>query len=158
MLFNYPIALNLLTINAEFLYNAGMSKIVKRILIAEDTPEWQKFHFSLLKNYDKVCLETRMTACAREAINLVQSSLDIPYDMILTDLQMESDFQPLMAGEWLVKELKSLPKYSSCPIVIVSAAYNISFIAHSLGVSYLSKRTLVTNPDAYYFMLDENLL
>lgn len=135
-----------------------MSTITKRILIAEDTPQWQRFHSSLLKTYDKVQIEFDMASNAREALELAQKSVDNPYDLIVSDLQMESDFHPLMAGEWFVKEVKNMSQYAKTPVIIVSAAYNIGFIAHALGAGYLSKRTLVSNPDAYYFMLDENLL
>ena len=44
------------------------------------------------------------------------------------------------------------------PIVIISASYNIGFIARSYGVDYLSKRSLINNPDSYFLMLDEKLL
>ena len=71
---------------------------------------------------------------------------------------METDFLPQFAGEWLVKEIKNISCYTNVPVVIVSATYNIGFIAHTLGVDYLSKRSLVNNPDSYFLMLDEKLL
>ena len=134
-----------------------MEKDVKRILIAEDSSEWQRFHSSLLKNYDKYELDFNICNNAKDALIFVQESLDNPYDLIITDLQMETDFSPEFAGEWLVKQIKTFKQYSDIPVVIVSATYNIAFIAHNLGVNYLSKRTLVNNPDSYYFMLDENI-
>ena len=134
-----------------------MNKTVKRILIAEDSSEWQRFHISLLKNYDKHKVEYVIAGSAKDALTLVQESLNHPYDMVITDLQMETDFSPLFAGEWLVKQIKTYSQYAKIPVVIVSATYNIAFIAQSLGTKYLSKRTLVNNPDTYYFMLDENL-
>ncbi len=134
-----------------------MDKIVKRILIAEDSSEWQRFHASLLKSYDKYKLDYLIVDNAKDALTMAQESLNTPYDMVITDLQMETDFSPEFAGEWLVKQIKTFNQYSKVPIVIVSATYNIAFVAHSLGVKYLSKRTLVNNPDSYYFMLDENL-
>ena len=134
-----------------------MEKDVKRILIAEDSSEWQRFHSFLLKNYDKYELDFNICNNAKDALILVQESLDNPYDLIITDLQMETDFSPEFAGEWLVKQIKTFKQYSDIPVVIVSATYNIAFIAHNLGVNYLSKRTLVNNPDSYYFMLDENI-
>ncbi len=132
-----------------------MDNQVKRILIAEDSAEWQRFHSSLLKNYDKCKLEFNVCSSATDALTLLQASLNNPYDLIITDLQMETDFVPDFAGEWLVKQVKMLNQYVNVPIVIVSATYNIAFVAHNLGVKYLSKRTLVNNPDSYYFMLDE---
>ena len=130
---------------------------VKRILIAEDTPEWQKFHTALLKNYDKAVLDFVITDCAKDAKKILINNKENPFDLILTDLQMEADFQPDFAGEWLVKEIKNIKEYSKTPIVIISATYNIGFIAYNLSVDYLSKRSLVNNPDSYYLMLDEKL-
>lgn len=146
------------TIKFVFLYNKLMSKIVKRILIAEDSFEWQRFHSSLLKDYGKNDLEFIIVDNAKDALNKLQSSVSRPYDLIITDLQMETDFLPDFAGEWLVKQIKNLDEYKKTPVVIVSATYNIAFVAHTLGVKYLSKRSLVNNPDSYFLMLDENLL
>ncbi len=134
-----------------------MDKILKRILIAEDTPEWQKFHSSLLKNYDKAVLDFVITDCAKDAKDILEKNIKNPFDLILTDLQMETDFHPQFAGEWLVGEIKNMKEYVKTPVVIISATYNISFIAHNLGVDYLSKRSLVNNPDTYFLMLDEKL-
>lgn len=135
-----------------------MSKVVKRILIAEDTPQWQSFHSSMLKNYEKLHLEFDIASNAKEALELAQNSVSTPYDIILSDLQMESDFLPMMAGEWFVRQIKNIPAYVKTPVIIISAAYNIAFIAHTLSAGYLSKRSIVNIPDSYYLMLDENLL
>lgn len=135
-----------------------MSKKIKKILIAEDSSEWQKFHSSLLKQYVRADILLDIAPSARDALELVQKNISEPYDVVLSDLQMESEFLPEFAGEWFIKNLKKLKEYNNVPIVIVSAAYNISFIAAKLGVGYLSKRTLVSNPDSYYFMLDEKIL
>ena len=132
-------------------------KPTKRILIAEDSTQWQRFHKSLLDNYDKFSIDAVFASSAREALEIVEFYPEQTYDLVLSDLQMESDFLPDFAGEWFVKNLKNIKKYKNTPIVIVSAAYNISFIATNLGVGHLSKRTLVNNPDTYYFMLDEKL-
>ena len=134
-----------------------MTKNVKRILIAEDSREWQKFHSELLKSYEKEKLDFIISDNAKDALKLVQDNIKHPYDLILTDLQMETDFLPEFAGEWLVKQIRGYSEYKNTPIVIISATYNIGFIAHSLGVNYLSKRSLVNNPDTYFLMLEENL-
>lgn len=135
-----------------------MSKISKKILIAEDSYEWQKFHSALLKQYYKANLDFTITDCAKDALNLVEKNLETTYDLILTDLQMETDFHPQAAGEWLVQKIKGYRQYAQIPIVIISASYNIGFIARSCGVDYLSKRSLINNPDSYFLMLDEKLL
>lgn len=132
-----------------------MVKKLKKILIAEDSTQWQKFHEELLKTYNDVQITFEIAPTAREALELAQKNKDNPYDLVISDLQMETEFLPEFAGEWFIKNVKEIQQYNNIPMVIVSAAYNISFIAHNLGVNYLSKRTLVNNPQAYYFMLDE---
>lgn len=134
-----------------------MNTIRKRILIAEDSSEWQKFHSALLKEYNKAKLEFIITDNAKDALNLVVENIKNPFDLVLTDLQMETDFLPDFAGEWLVKQIQGCNEYKNIPVVIISATYNIGFIAHNLGVKYLSKRSLVSNPNTYFLMLDENL-
>lgn len=134
-----------------------MVKNVKRILIAEDSPEWQRVHSALLSKYDKFDLDFVIVPSAADAIELLERNLENPYDMVITDLQMETDYHPQYAGEWLIQKIKSMSEYKNVPIVIVSATYNISFIAANLGVKYLSKRSLVNSADTYFFMLDENL-
>lgn len=135
-----------------------MEKITKRILIAEDTLGWQKFHSSLLKEYEKFNIDLVICDCAKDALTLAQENFKTPYDLIITDLQMENDFSPKFAGEWLVEQIKKYNAYKKTPIVIISAAYNIGFIAQTLNVDYLSKRSLINNPDTYYLKLDEVLL
>lgn len=134
-----------------------MKNVVKRILIAEDSKEWQRFHKTLLDNYDKAQVEYTIASCAKEALDIAKNSIDKPFDLVLSDLQMEADYLPEFAGEWFIKNLKHINEYFNVPIVVVSAAYNIAFVASNLGTDYLSKRSLVSNPDAYYFMLDEKL-
>ena len=135
-----------------------MDKITKRILIAEDTLGWQKFHSSLLAQYDNAKIEFEIYDCAKDALTQVQENFETPYDLIITDLQMENDFSPKLAGEWLVEQIKKFSSYKKTPIIIISAAYNIGFIAQTLNVDYLSKRSLINNPDTYYLKLDEVLL
>lgn len=126
-----------------------------KILLAEDTPEWQKVHKKLLYDYfgdDEYLLV--VTSSAKEAFEMAKNE---KFDAIITDLQMEQDFEPDFAGEWLIKQIKQLPQYKVTPIIIVSATYNISFIASNLGVKYLSKRSLVSFPDTYRYSMNELL-
>ncbi len=130
----------------------------KKILIAEDSREWQRYHVYLLSKYEGCEFDYTLTSSAQEALSIAQEHLNEPFDLILSDLQMETDFLPKYAGEWFIEQIKLLKQYDNTGIVIISATYNISFIAATLGVDYLSKRNLVNNPDSYYFMLDEKLL
>ncbi len=134
-----------------------MEDSIKKILIVEDGREWQKYHLSLLEAYKSaksVSFEVRVASCAREGLEVVNESLDAPFDLIFSDLQMETDFSPDFAGEWFVQQVKQLPQYQKTKIVVVSATYNIGFIANKLGVDYLSKRVLINYPEAYYSILD----
>jgi len=135
-----------------------MEEITKRVLIAEDSSGWQKFHSSLLKEYNNKKILYTISDCARDALTLVQENFESPYDLIITDLQMENDFSPKFAGEWLIEQIKTYNSYKKVPIVIMSAAYNIAFIAQTLNVDFLSKRSLINNPDNYYLKLDEIFL
>lgn len=135
-----------------------MKEQTKRILIAEDSSEWQRFHAEQLRSYNKLNLEFDIASSARDALELAQQNINNPYDLILSDLQMETEFLPEFAGEWFVKNLKNIKEYENTPVVLISAAYNIAFIASSLGVDYLSKRSIVSSPLSYFFMLDEHLL
>ncbi len=135
-----------------------MKEQTKRILIAEDSSEWQRFHAEQLRSYNKLNLEFDIASSARDALELAQQNINNPYDLILSDLQMETEFLPEFAGEWFVKNLKNIKEYENTPVVLISATYNIAFIASSLGVDYLSKRSIVSSPLSYFFMLDEHLL
>ena len=135
-----------------------MKEQTKRILIAEDSSEWQRFHAEQLRSYNKLNLEFDIASSARDALELAQQNINNPYDLILSDLQMETEFLPEFAGEWFVKNLKNIKEYENTPVVLISATYNIAFIASSLGVDYLLKRSIVSSPLSYFFMLDEHLL
>ncbi len=130
----------------------------KRILIVEDSLEWQKVHITLLHAYSRIPLDVEIASNARDGLKYIEENLKTPFDLILTDLQMETDFHPEFAGEWLVKQIKQIKEYKNVPIVIISATYNIDFIASSLGVDSLSKRSLINNSNNYNLMLDEQLL
>ena len=58
-----------------------------------------------------------------------------------------------LAGEWFVKNAKQSEKTQKTKIVLVSATYNIGFIAAKLGVEYLSKRAVINFPDSYISMV-----
>ena len=128
-----------------------------KILIVEDSREWQKYHLDLLNIYarDKsIELNIRVANSAREGLEIVQENLKNPFDIIFSDLQMETDFSPEFAGEWFVKQVKQIKEYQKTRIIIVSATYNIAFIGNKLGVEHLSKRVLINYPEAYYSILD----
>lgn len=112
---------------------------MKRILIVDDSPNWVKYHqtaVKLLFNHD---IEIDTANSAKEGVEKLMLSIDCPYDAILTDMQMESDFLPLYAGEWFIKQIKFFNEYKNTKIFIISAASDINLIAEKYGVEYIPK-------------------
>lgn len=122
--------------------------MVKRILIVDDVPGWVKFHANNIKYLGLEGLEIEHGYSAKEGLAKIESSIDKPYAVIFTDLQMESDFLPKLAGEWFVEQIKTYEKYyKDTKIVIVSASPSIEKIAQRQGVLFLPK-AVARNSDA----------
>lgn len=120
---------------------------MKRILIVDDVPSWVRFHEQNIRHLNIPNIEIDTANSAREALSKLEVSIDNPYDVIFTDLQMESDFLPKYAGEWLIEQIKTFKEYNSAKIVIISASPNIRIIAERNQVLYLSK-TIARNADS----------
>lgn len=120
---------------------------MKRILIVDDVPGWVRFHEQNIHHLNIPNIEIDTAISAREALSKLEVSIDNPYDVIFTDLQMESDFLPKYAGEWLIEQIKTFKEYNSTKIVIISASPNIRIIAERNQVLYLSK-TIARNADS----------
>lgn len=120
---------------------------MKRILIVDDVPGWVRFHEQNIRHLNIPNIEIDTAISAREALSKLEVSIDNPYDAIFTDLQMESDFLPKYAGEWLIEQIKTFKEYNSTKIVIISASPNIRIIAERNQVLYLSK-TIARNADS----------
>ena len=104
------------------LYNKHM---YKRILIVDDTKAWRMFHIDLIEQLYGDTFEITVASSASEALNIIKHNTRTPFYIILTDLQMEPDYEPKLAGEWLVEQIKQIKEYSFSKIIIVSAMYNI---------------------------------
>jgi len=121
-----------------------------RVLIVDDVPGWIKFHSINLKYLDIANLEIDTAESANEALSKIEVSIDKPYDVIFTDLQMESNFLPKPAGEWLVEQIKMFDEYKNTKITIISASPNIEQIAKKHQVNYLSKFTARNSESEIY--------
>ena len=112
---------------------------MKKILIVDDTDNWLKYHTFAVKELfgSGILIETANSA--KEGILKVTSNIDKPFDIILTDLQMEIDFLPLYAGEWFIREVQMLKEYKNTRIIIISATSTIKNIANKYNVEYLPK-------------------
>lgn len=129
---------------------------MKRILVVDDSRSWVEFNKSnLLKIFERN-VEIDCAICAKDAYELIYNTVSMPYDIIVTDLQMENDFGDKYAGEWLVEQIQLLTQYSNTRIVIISASYNIRHIAESLNVEYLPKSVAAQDTSSYKMFLQEN--
>lgn len=115
--------------------------------MVDDVPGWVRFHEQNIRHLNIPNIEIDTANSAREALSKLEVSIDNPYDVIFTDLQMESDFLPKYAGEWLIEQIKTFKAYNSTKIVIISASPNIRIIAERNQVLYLSK-TIARNADS----------
>ena len=98
-----------------------------RILIVDDAPSWRRYHEDVIRQIYKGKYEIETASSATEANDIIYG--DSPFDIVLTDMQMESDYLPLYAGEWLIEQIQKMEAYKNSRIIIISAAYNIKFIA-----------------------------
>ena len=129
--------------------------MVKKILIVDDTKSWLIFHKELINGLFGNLFDITTASSAAEALNIIRHNIDNPFDIVLTDLQMENDYEPLLAGEWLIKQIKSLKAYERVPVVIISAMYNIEHIAKQYNVECISKTLLVHNKLIFKFMFEK---
>ena len=122
-----------------------------KILIVDDVKGWRDYHSYIMNElFEHANIQTAESA--REGYDKLMENNDVPFDIILTDMQMENDFEPKYAGEWFIEQIKTFNNYSRTRIVIISAAYNIPTIAENYGVDYIRKSTARSFPDAYGFL------
>jgi len=111
-----------------------------KILITDDSANWLQHHKKCLKSFLPADTEIDTANWAKEGLDKITLNIDEPYDIIFTDMQMESDFLPLYAGEWFIKQIKTYKEYSNTRIVIISAAPDIKRIAEKYSVEFIPKR------------------
>lgn len=120
---------------------------MRKILIVDDVPGWIRFHINNINYLNLDDIEIDFAENANKALSKIEVNLDSPYDIIFTDMQMESNFLPKLAGEWLIEQIQTFKEYKNTKIIIVSASPSIERIAKKYGVLYLPK-TVVRNSDA----------
>ncbi|MBQ8458922.1 response regulator [bacterium] len=123
---------------------------MKKILIVDDVPGWVRFHKTNIEYLNIENFEIDTANSALEALSKIESSIDNPYTVIFTDLQMESNFLPKSAGEWLIEQIKTYKYYDKSKIVIISASPYIERIAKHYGVSFISKITVRNSTTEIY--------
>ena len=119
-----------------------------RILAVDDSFDWLNIHSFMAENVFGEDTEIVCASSAFEAINIYKDEyIENPFNLVITDMQMESDYEPLHAGEWLIKEILTLK--NSQNILIVSSALDIELIANTYNVDYLSKRFIIADEQSY---------
>ena len=136
-----------------FYYNV----IMKKVLIVDDAPGWVRFHKNNIE-YLKADVTIDTACSALEGLSKIEVHQDEPYDVILTDLQMESNFLPKPAGEWFIEQIQMFSEYKNSKIVIISASDNIENIAKKHNVDFVSKYTIRNSDSNVYknFIDDKN--
>lgn len=112
---------------------------MKRILIVDDSLKWVRYHETAVREIFKDEVSIDIAQSAKEGVEKLMLSIDEPYGFILTDMQMETDFLPLYAGEWFIKQIKFFKEYKNSRIIIISAAGNIRQIAEKYDVACIPK-------------------
>ena len=119
-----------------------------RILAVDDSFDWLNIHTFMTENAFGEDTELVCASSAFEALNIYKEEyIENPFNLVITDLQMESDYEPLYAGEWLIKEILTLK--GSQNILIVSSTLNIEQIANTYKVDYLPKRDIISDELCY---------
>lgn len=132
-----------------------MDKSQKKILIVDDSRGWLDYHQTALKEIYGNKFITDRANSAREGYDAVYNNMKEPYALIISDLQMELDFEPKHAGEWFIEQVKKLKEYQNTPIIIISAAYNIKSVAQRLEVNCLPKASAARDLTSYKLAIDE---
>ncbi|MEI8389573.1 MAG: response regulator [bacterium] len=112
---------------------------MKKILVVDDSPDWRNTHIFALKYHFGKNVEIHSANSAKQGHLIITKNMFAPYDIILVDMEMEEDFTPLYAGEWLIKQIQSLSEYSNSKIFIVSSVGEIAEMAAKYGVNYIPK-------------------
>ena len=128
---------------------------MNKILIVDDSASWIVFHEHLIRELYGKFFDISVANSAMSAIEIIRKSEKIPFDLIITDLQMEDAFDGMFAGEWLVEQIKLLKYCSRTKIIMISAVYNIEMIAKRQNVECISKNMLISNKLLLKFMFEK---
>ena len=122
---------------------------MNKILIVDDQLGWRNFNTQAVYEVLGDTTEIKTASSAQEGYSLLLENAAEPFNCIITDMQMEDDYAPKMAGEWLIEQAKSMSVYERTNIIIVSAAPFIEHIAERLDVNYIRKQDAIVSKDLY---------
>src|SRR5574344_2626741 len=90
-----------------------MEEKKEKILAVDDSEGWRSFHIQVLSDIFGGKYQVETASSAREGYDKVYNNMNNPYKLIISDLQMELDFEPDYAGEWFTKQVKMLTQYKN---------------------------------------------
>lgn len=132
-----------------------------KILVADDSLSWCNFHKinleELFIELDINDYKTDIVMSGEAGYNKAVENSDTPYDLIISDLQMEENYSPKYAGEWFIEQVKTLKNYYNTKYIICSGCGNIKQIAENLNTDYIPKYLAITNVEDYKNLVKENL-
>lgn len=135
-----------------------MNKDRIKILIVEDSPEWIKYHITLLNSFlEEGSFEIEFEMSAREGFNKVLKSHDNCYDLIISDLEMEDINGESYAGSWFIRNILKRKECENTKILIISGSPDIQRVAKDLNVDFIPKHVLSNNPIILSYKLEEIL-
>lgn len=126
----------------------------KKVLIVDDTLSWVKFNQNLIETFYPKIFDITTVQTAWDARLAAIENLDIPYDLIITDLQMENFENDTLAGEWLIKQIKGFKEYKNTKFLIISGMPTIKHVAERNNVAFISKPRLVSNNNALRMVIE----
>lgn len=129
--------------------------MLRKVLIVDDTNAWLIFHQELIHQLYGNIFEITTASSAAEALEIIRKNTSCPFCTIITDLQMEMDYYPELAGEWLIQNIKNIKAYENTNIVIISSMSNIEYIAKKYNVECISKSLLIYNKLLMKFMFEK---
>ena len=129
--------------------------MINRILIVDDSQSWLSFHTELIKELYGKIFEITVANSAEMANRIIRQNVETPFNVVITDLQMENTYMPQLAGEWLVENIKLIKEYNNTHIIIISGMPNIEQIAAKYNVECIAKSRLVSNKLFIKFMFEK---
>lgn len=132
-----------------------------KILVVDDIASWVTFHKNAIEEifleFDRTDYEINSAYSAREGYDILLQNNNSPYDLIISDLQMEEDFNPKFAGEWFVEQIKTFKSFINTKVIICSGCYNIRQIAENLSADYIPKRIAINDINLFKTKITEKL-
>ena len=126
----------------------------KKVLIVDDTLSWLKFNQNLIETFYPKVFDITTVRTAWEARMAAVDNLEMPFDLIITDLQMENFGDDTLAGEWLIQQLKGFKEYNNAKFIIISGMTSIKHIAERNNVAFISKPRLVSNNSSLRMVIE----